>query len=382
LSSDVPGRLGAPPPPLDDVACALLTTDAKGMILYANQTFYTWLGMEKEDLVGQKRFQDLLTMGGRIFHQTHWAPLLQMQGSVSEVKLEVKSGDGTVLPMLLNAVRRERAGAVVHDLAMFVARDRDIYERELLASREDLRLLVQEATRLQEEAKDRALFAEQMVGIVSHDLRNPLSAIHLGLLALSRGELTSNQVRVLGRISRSTERAHRLITDLLDFTAARVGKGLAVKIGAIDLHAVVAEALDELRTAYPDRQIEHLQHGAGSCSADPDRIAQALGNLVSNAIAYGEPGGPVSVSSQVGAAECTVEVHNFGPPIPQDALPTLFQPMVRGAVGGAARSVGLGLYIVREISLAHGGDVAVRSSAEEGTTFTMYFANVTSAMRA
>ena len=134
-------------PALDEAPCALLSTDAKGMILFANQTFCTWLGMEKGDLIGQKRFQDLLTMGGRIFHQTHWAPLLQMQGSVSEVKLEVKHREGTVLPMILNAVRRERAGAIVHDLAMVIARDRDIYERELLASREELRILVNEATR-------------------------------------------------------------------------------------------------------------------------------------------------------------------------------------------------------------------------------------------
>lgn len=212
-----------------------------------------------------------------------------------------------------------------------------------------------------------------MVGIVSHDLRNPLSAIHLGLIALSRGELTSNQLRVLGRISRSTERAHRLIADLLDFTAARVGNGLSVKISAIDLHAAVSETLDELRTAYPDRHIEHVHEGAGTCSADPDRIAQAVGNLVSNAMTYGDPGRQVTVRSRTGSDECAIEVQNFGKPIPEEALPTLFQPMVRGAAGGAARSVGLGLYIVREIAQAHGGEVAVRSAMDERTTFTIRF---------
>ncbi|MEJ8826941.1 PAS domain-containing sensor histidine kinase [Variovorax humicola] len=344
------------------------------MILAANNTFCAWIGMGKSDLVRRLRVQDLLTMGGRIFHQTHWAPLLQLQGSVSEVKLEIKHRDGTIVPIILNAVRRERNGAIVHDLAMFVARDRDVYESELLASREELRLLVHEATRLQEEAKDRALFAEQMVGIVSHDLRNPLSAIHLGVLALSRGELTSNQIRVLGRISRSTERAHRLIADLLDFTAARVGKGLSVSPKAVNLHGVVADSVEELGMAYADRRIAHVQEGAGSCRVDPDRMSQLLGNLVSNAVAYGDPSRPVTVSSRIGPGGCAaVEVHNFGPPIPADTLPVLFQPMVRGDVGGAARSVGLGLYIVREIAEAHGGTITVLSSTDLGTTFTATF---------
>lgn len=362
------------PGPLDDAACGLLTTDAKGLILAANRTFCAWLGMQKPELVRQLRIQNILTMGGRIFHQTHWAPLLQLQGSVSEVKLEVKHRDGTVLPMILNAVRRERGGAIVHDLALFIARDRDVYERELLASREELRTLVREATRMQEEAKDRALFAEQMVGIVSHDLRNPLSAIHLGILALSRGELTSNQIRVLGRISRSTERAHRLIADLLDFTAARVGKGLSVAPKTIDLHGVVAESLEELSAAYTDRQVNHIREGQGDCRADPDRVSQLLGNLVSNAITYGDPARPITVTSRLAPGEAAVAVHNFGPPIPADALSNLFQPMVRGVVGGAVRSVGLGLYIVSEIAAAHGGTVSVRSDAAAGTTFAVKLA--------
>ena len=121
-------------------------------------------------------------MGGRIFHQTHWAPLLRIQGSVSEVKLEIVHRDGSKLPMVVNAVRRDVEGTMRHDLAAFMARDRDRYERELIKSRKELENLVAETQELHAEAKDRALFAEQMVGIVSHDLRNPLSVIGVGPL--------------------------------------------------------------------------------------------------------------------------------------------------------------------------------------------------------
>ncbi|MGJ7565448.1 ATP-binding protein [Variovorax sp. GB1R11] len=369
--SPEPGELANP----DDAACALLVTDAKGLILAANRTFCTWIGRDKAELVRLTRVQDLLTVGGKIFHQTHWLPLLQLQGSVSEVKLEVKRNGGGTLPMILNAVRRERGGQIVHHLAMFIAHDRDVYERELVSSREELRVLVHEATRMQEEAKDRALFAEQMVGIVSHDLRNPLSAIHLGIVALSRGELSSNQIRILGRVSRSAERAQRLIADLLDFTAARVGKGISVVIKPADLHGVVAEAVDELSTAYPDRTIVHVRNGSEGCSVDPDRVSQMLGNLVSNAVAYGDPVREITVTSSTGnGSPASVAVHNFGPAIAADLLPTLFEPMVRGSVAGSVRSVGLGLFIVAQIAEAHGGSVRAESTAEAGTTFSITLA--------
>jgi sigma-B regulation protein RsbU (phosphoserine phosphatase) len=185
--------LGRPPSPealelLDAAACGLLQTADDGTLLRVNRTFYAWLGYAADELVGRRRFQELLTMGGRIFHQTHWAPLLRMQGSVSEVKLEVLHRDGTRIPMVFNAIRHDQDGAMVHEIAAYVAHDRDKYERELVLSRQRLEVLVAEATQLQADAKDRANFAEQMIGIVSHDLRNPLSIIAMGAALLARGE--------------------------------------------------------------------------------------------------------------------------------------------------------------------------------------------------
>src|SRR5688572_29952874 len=143
------------PPRDDSAACGLLQTSDDGTIIRVNRRFCEWVGRSASELVGV-RFQDLLTMGGRIFHQTHWAPLLRMQQSISEVKLDVVHRDGTSVPMVLNAFRHEEEGGVmVHELAAFVARDRDKYERELVLSRKRLE-------ELHEEAKDRALFAEQM----------------------------------------------------------------------------------------------------------------------------------------------------------------------------------------------------------------------------
>jgi sigma-B regulation protein RsbU (phosphoserine phosphatase) len=352
---------------LDTAACGLLQTDERGTFQRVNRTFCAWLGYAPEALIGKRRLQELFTVGGRIFHQTHWAPLLQMQGSVSEVKLDVVHSDGTAVPMVLNAVRRTHESETVHDIAAFIARDRDRYERELLLSRKRL----EELNAL---AIDRALLAEEMIGIVSHDLRNPLSSISLGSALLARGELSESQQRTLQRVVRSTERANRLIADLLDFTQARIGRALSVTLEPIDVHEAVAHAVDELAQVYPGRVLRHVCEGQGGSPADANRLAQLVGNLVSNAMVYGKPDAAVTVTSRVDATAFSIAVHNEGAPIPQEIQTRIFQPMTRGTTtSSATRSVGLGLFIVREIAKAHGGTTTVASSAEAGTTFTAVF---------
>lgn len=352
---------------LDDLPCGLLQTLDDGTIRRVNRTFCGWIGLSAEALVG-RRFQDLLTMGGRIFHHTHWAPLLRMQGSISEVKLELMNGD-SALPIVVNVIRRDDQGTIVHEIAAFVARDRDRYEQELVRARRRLETLVTELNALHATAKDRATFAEQMVGIVSHDLRNPLNAIQMGTEVLGMSALSDDQQRVLALIGRATERATHLIEDLLDFTRARVGNGIAVSLSPIRLHDVVAESLDELRLSHPTCTFLHERDGEAVCIADPRRIAQLLGNLVSNAIAYGTWDEPITITSSARAAS-VITVHNFGLPIPATLQATMFEPMTRGEDHiGPGRSVGLGLFIVREIARAHGGTASVVSSAEAGTTF-------------
>ncbi len=359
---------------LDAAPCGLMRTTDNGAFVFANRAFCSSLGVSAESLVARRRFQDLLTMGGKIFHQTHWSPLLRMQGSIAEVKLDLIHADGSLVPMVLNAIRHEENGTMFHELAAFVARDRDAFEKELVHSRNRLEALVAEATRHQEEARDRVTFAEQMIGIVSHDLRNPLSSITMAAALLAGSELTPKQSNVLAKLTRSTERASRLIGDLLDFTQARLGSGLPVDQEVVDIHHVTAEVVDELGLAHPNRKLQHLRSGQGPCLADPARLAQLTGNLVSNAIAYGDPATNITVRSEIGADAFSLSVHNEGPSIPREVQATLFRPMTRGNhVSKNGRSVGLGLFIVNEIAKAHGGSTIVESSAEAGTVFRVVF---------
>lgn len=348
-------------------ACGLLLTQADGLILRVNSTFCHWVGHEASQLVGRKRLQDLLAMGARIFHQTHWTPLLQIQGSISEVKLDLLHREGRKIPMVMNALLRKRGQVVYQEVAVFIAEDRNRYEQELVLAKKKAEQLL---------AKERAvaLYAEQMIGIVSHDLRQPLTAVRLSAHLLGRGELSAKQHVILDRIINSTQRANRLIADLLDFTVARLGSGLVIHPQDADLHGLVAESVGELAIAFPDRELTHQKLGEGRAKVDADRLAQLIGNLVGNAVSYGDPDRPITVTSSMGADSCSVTVHNHGEPIPPGLLATLFEPMVRGGKPSASeRSVGLGLFIVSEIVRAHQGHISATSTAEAGTHFCATF---------
>jgi sigma-B regulation protein RsbU (phosphoserine phosphatase) len=272
--------------------------------------------------------------------------------------------------MILNVLRSTTETVTYDKISAFIAEDRNKYERELLAARE-------RADNLVALEQDRALFAEQMIGIVSHDLRNPLSVVMLSTHVLQKrgGDLAEEPAqRMLSNIVRAGERAQRLIEDLLDFTASRVGQGLRVARKPADLHVVAEKAVEELLPAFPGRAIRHVRAGEGGVDADGHRLAQLLGNLVSNALTYGDPSGTVTVTSTVVDNVAQLTVHNMGAVIPPAVLATMFDPMVRGTIAdNSSRSVGLGLFIVRGIAQAHHGNVTVASSIEAGTRFAGTF---------
>jgi signal transduction histidine kinase len=232
----------------------------------------------------------------------------------------------------------------------------------------------QRAEALAEELRQRADFEQQLIGIVSHDLRTPLSAILLGVAGLLRGEeLSEQQTKRVVRIQSSAERANRLIRDLLDFTQARLAGGIRLERRAMNLHALIQSVLEEVEATYSDRELRVSRDGDGSGEWDPDRLGQVVQNLVTNALKYSPGGTPVRIETHAEDGGMALSVHNDGAPIPPERLGRIFQPFQRasGEVDTASRSIGLGLYIVKQLVEAHGGTVSVESTAEAGTTFTV-----------
>jgi signal transduction histidine kinase len=225
------------------------------------------------------------------------------------------------------------------------------------------------------EQRRTARFRENLLGIASHDLRNPLSAISTAAAVLARfpDRLDSpTAAKLVRQIQTSTDRATRLVRDLLDLTQAQLGGGIPISTREVDIEALVASAVEELTTALPNRSVVLNCSQAGTAQWDPDRISQVLGNLLGNAMTYGAPDKPITVEVGPVQARVGIAVHNHGPAIAADELPRVFEPFMRGAAArNSERSVGLGLYVVKEIVAAHGGTVDVASSPDGGTRFSL-----------
>lgn len=218
-------------------------------------------------------------------------------------------------------------------------------------------------------------FEKQLVGIVSHDLRNPMAAIMVAAdLLQRREELSDAAVRTVARIRSSADRAGRMVRDLLDFTQARLGGGIPVSVARQDLCLIAAQVVEEVRLSSPDRNIALHAPAELWVDCDADRIAQVISNLLSNALQYSPPQTVVSVRiGPMGDGYALLEVHNYGDAIPPDSLMRIFEPLQRAssAGDGGRRSIGLGLFIVEALVKGHGGRVTVQSDEATGTTFSV-----------
>jgi signal transduction histidine kinase len=218
---------------------------------------------------------------------------------------------------------------------------------------------------------------QMFLAILGHDLRSPVHAVTMSGDVLARsGQLDPELTGVAKGVASSGAAMSRMIGDLLDFTAAGLGADMPLSFVPGDLGKLCLEVVDEMRRAHATRTLTHRIKGDLRGEWDVARLRQAVSNLVGNAIQHGAGTGPIGLEATADAAGVRIDVRNGGPPIPPEALPTLFDPLVRGAPADPRKprrpgSLGLGLYIAREVAQRHGGTLDVTSSPHDGTCFTL-----------
>lgn len=294
----------------------------------------------------------LFTSGRRPRDGARAERIVEALGNVVIVERPVQ--EVTLLMTVQNALRaRKRQYAVAQVLEDLAARERDAVES--------------------------MRFMQQLLGIVSHDLRNPISAVVISAEALlRRQDLTQRQTNGVVRIRNAAQRANAMVLDLLDLTRARLGRDMPLHRSTVDLGALADELLDEVRAAHPEREINLHVAGETTGHWDSGRLAQVLQNLATNALQYSPPSTAVTLRVQGTDPDgVTVWVHNVGEPLSPELQSRIFEPMERGHGGPSpptspeSRSVGLGLYIVKQIVKAHAGSIAIESSEETGTAFVV-----------
>lgn len=216
-------------------------------------------------------------------------------------------------------------------------------------------------------------YRDQSIGILGHDLRNPLSAIVTGsTMLVASEELSDRSVKIAARMLNSANRMNRMIGDLLDLTRTRFGDSIPVVRAAIDLDPLCRQVIAELEGHRAAGVLPFKPTGDLRGEWDGDRIAQVLSNLLRNAIQHGDESEPVELLADGTGDDVMLSVHNGGSVISRSALATIFEPMVRRVADPVAnKGLGLGLYIALQVVTAHGGTLDATSSAAAGTTFTV-----------
>jgi signal transduction histidine kinase len=231
---------------------------------------------------------------------------------------------------------------------------------------------ITDLNKTQRALSDALEFRDQMTAILAHDLRNPLSSVRaLSSLFLRKSVSPDEVQRLMGIVDRAARRMDELIGTLLDFSAARFGR-IPIECGEANLSEVARAVVEEIRLAMPQRVVEFEAAGETRGAFDAARLAQVVSNLVSNALTHGSSTTPVHVAVVGSDLEVSLVVRNSGPPIPPELLPMIFDAF-RGDASHAQRShgLGLGLFIAKEVVVAHGGTLEVRSTMAEGTSFTV-----------
>jgi signal transduction histidine kinase len=220
---------------------------------------------------------------------------------------------------------------------------------------------------------------ELFLGILGHDLRNPVSAIS-GLAELQlRGKMPERHTQFASQILLSARRISHMINDLLELARVRLGSGVTINPGPTSLRRICKNAVEEMQAVFPKRMF-HL-HGDDELPGewDENKLSQVVSNLVGNAIQHGAMGSPVTITAKRNGGSAEVSVHNEGTPIPPEMMGKLFdsfyRPNDRDSTNDDPTSLGLGLYIAKEITTAHGGTIDVRSTADDGTTVTVRLPN-------
>jgi signal transduction histidine kinase len=227
-----------------------------------------------------------------------------------------------------------------------------------------------QAERERETLKTQAEVREQFVSMLSHDLRNPISAAAVCAQMIRR---TPDSAAALSeKITTILARADRLIQDLLDVNRIRSGRAIAIELSPCDLAKVLRETVEELSIVHGNRFVVKTEESLPG-SWDCGLLRRAVENLAGNAVKYGSPQSPIRITARLEAQTLLLSVQNQGVPIPFDEQKKLFEVYERAISAQRHRTQGwgIGLTLVRGIAEAHGGKVFVESSEERGTTFTL-----------
>lgn len=357
-----------------DAPCGYLTTKPDGAIERVNRLIMRWTGYTEEELAG-RRFQELLPAGARIFYETHYAPLLRMQGYVHELALELVCKDGTRMPALVNAdLEKDAAGGAVRArLVVMNARDRRRYEEELLQAKRRAEAAEERLAIARDAAEKASQAKSEFLANMSHEIRTPMNGVIGFANLLDSTAMSGEQREYVTIIRNSAEALLGIINDVLDFSKIEAGR-LTLERIPFDLHLAAVEVCELLRPQLASGKVELvLDWEPGTPEwviGDAGRTRQILLNLAGNAVKF-TAHGFVEMRVCLEGERMRVTVRDSGIGIPEEKQAQLFGKFAQGDASTTRRfgGTGLGLAITRQLVEAMGGEIGFTSEAGKGSVF-------------
>lgn len=401
-------------PLLDRAPCGFVAFADDGTVRLVNATLLDMLQTSRDALVG-RHIEKVLTVGSKVFYQTHLFPVLRLHGYVEEIFLLFRSADGEEVGALANAARRERDGEWVTDMMLMRVRERRKFEDALVRARKDadagrvaavtrrdelqemnahleeqameLELSQQQLSDQTEELERQRAIAEEanraksaFLAAMSHELRTPLNAIggYIQLLEMGiHGPVNAAQLDAFQKVKRSQRHLLRLINEVLNLARVEAG-GVHYDLQRVVLRDVVDAVLPMIEPQLAERSLSYELDvvPALAARADREKVEQVLLNLLGNAVKFTAGGGCVRVRARVAPESdrrVWLQVEDTGIGIPIQQQQRIFEPFVQVDVSpsGRAEGTGLGLAISRDLARGMGGDLSATSVVGEGSVFTL-----------
>lgn len=351
----------------ENAPAGYLTTLPDGAIIKANETLARWTGYSKKDLLGGMTLTGLFTVPGRIYFETHVGPLLRMQGAASEIAVDIRCKDGSSLPVLMNLVLRGDSPREPRGFraTIFNAVERRHYERELLLARR--------------KAEDAARVKSELLAMLGHDVRTPLSAIINVTRLLDSSAASPQQRQLVDILKRSSESLLDLINDILDYSRLEAGR-LPVEERPFSIRALLENLRASVASKAAEKNIELLvdvdEVIPDLLRGDPVKIMQILMNLAGNALKFTSEGRVAVCVKEVArdAPHATLHfvVSDTGIGIAHDQLSNIFEEFTQAnaEISSKYGGTGLGLAITRSLLALLGSAIHVETEPGKGSSFS------------